>query len=209
MTVHHGLRAAAGNTGGGGGTYEYGWSSTYSPNQWSAVPFNVYYRRRRMQQIILASDLTAAGVPTGATFNDFTWHQVGAINSSYSILGFNFRMFHTNQSDGSVVATPITGTTSQTCYSDATNVEFTLAETTGDKTLTFTNGFTWNGTDNICMDTCATQCQTWYHASGQMRCVANVTNGMRYHHSDSSGSSCGYTPNIIAGYKYSFKMAYS
>ena len=191
------------------GTYEYGWSSTYNgPNVYSAVPFNVYWRRRRIQQIIAASDLTAAGVPSGATFNNFTWHQASAINSSYSILGFNFRMFHTNQSDGSsVVATPITGTSVQTCYTNAG--EFTLAETTGDKTITFSNGFTWNGTNNICMDTCASQCQTWYHASGQMRCVETASGGMRYHSTDTSGSACGETPNNIANWQYSFKMDYS
>ena len=210
MTVHHGLRAAAGNQSSGGpGTYEYGWSSNSSSSTTTPVPFNVYWRRRRIQQIILASDLTAANIASGVTFTNFTWHQVSAINSGYSILGFNFKMYHTTASNGSTLATPISGTSAQTCYSDATNIEFTLPETSGDRTLTFTNGFTWNGTNNICLDTCATQCQQWYLQSGQMRIVTNVGNGLRHHRSDSSGSSCGETPNYAESYKYSFKMDYS
>ena len=198
-------------SGGGGtstsGTYEYGWSSNSSSSTTDAVPFNVYWRRRRIQQIILASDLTAANIASGVTFNNFTWHQSSAINSGYSILGFNFKMYHTTASNGSTVATPISGTSAQSCYYNSG--EFTPAETTGDKTITFSTGFTWNGTNNICLDTCASQNQQWYQQSGKMRIVTNVTNGLRHHRSDNSGSSCGETPNNTGSYKYSFKMDYS
>lgn len=203
--------SGSGGGGGGGitpGTFEYGWTSTDSHAVNNPGPINTWYRRTISQTLYTAAELTADGVPSGATFNNITWHVVNANDPSRSVRGFNCRIFHTNSSTGNQ-HNVLTGTTKTLVYSDGATTDFTLTESTGDKTLTFTNGFTWNGTNNICVEYCTSQNEGGYTQRGTVRCVNNVTNGLYWTWTDSSGNSCSSYPSGSKSYKISIKMDYS
>lgn len=199
------------------GDFEYGWASTSANTTTSQTPINIYYRRNIYQTIYTAAELTAAGVLAGANFTSLKWYIYGAVPANNSILGMNIFLFHTTASNGSVAATPVTGTSKVTVYSDSSTTEFTLVETTGEKTINFGGGssgtasssFTWDGVNNICVESCTSQNQTNYTTAGTQRIVNGVTNGGRFSRTDSIGTSCGTTPSSVASYKVSTSMRWS
>jgi hypothetical protein len=199
------------------GFFEYGWTSTGQNLSSGAAPINVYFRRIIYQTIYTAAELTAAGVPSGAFFNQIIWNITEAVPSNNSILGMNIRLFHTPAANGSTTAVPVTGTSKVTVYSDLSTTEFTLVETTGDKAINFGGGssgtssssFQWDGVNNVCVESCTSQNQTNYAASGRQRVVSGVASGGRNSRTDSAGNSCNEAPSTSLSYKVSTRMRWS
>lgn len=200
------------------GTFSYNFSSTTSNTLTTQSPINIYYRRNIFQTIYTVSELTGNGAEAGAIFRNLKWNITDAVPSNNSILGFTLRLFNTTTSDGTVAAAPIAGQSKRTVYSDNSSTDFTLVETTGIKTITFGGGnntgvtrfstFEWDGTNNICIESCTSMNQTtWLSRGGQT--IFNVTSGSRFYRDDSNGDACTITPNQVLPFKPSVQMDFS
>lgn len=188
-----------------GGTFSYQFASASSNGTTTASHVNVYFRRNIFQSIYTAAELTANGATSGATFNNLKWAITGAIPAANSARGLNIRLFHTTAADGSTTATPIGGESKTTVYSVSDTTDVTQFETVGTALFNFSNTFTWNGTNNICVETCTAQNETNYTAAGTQR-VFNTANGGRYSWTDSAGTSCSNIPGSTTAYKPSVEM---
>lgn len=182
-------------------SYEFG-SLTSNGNE-SSSPVNVWYRRNIFQTVYTVEELNAYGAQSGCTFTKLRWYITDAIPSTNSARGLNIRLFHTTASNGSTLASAITSKTTVYSVSDVTDV--TQFESLGPAEFTFTTTFTWNGTNNICIESCTAQNKLNYIARGTQR-VFNIANGSRYSWTDSSGTSCSTSPGSIANYKPSVQM---
>ena len=191
-----------------GGTFSYNYSSGTSNGTTTASPANVYFRRNIFQTVYTAAELNANGATSGAIFNKLRWYITGAVPASNSVRGLNIRLFHTTASDGSTVASPIGGESKTTVYSVSDTTDVTQFETTGNALFNFSNTFTWNGTNNICIESCTAQNETNYVAAGLQR-IFNISNGSRYSWTDSTGTSCSVTPGTVQGFKPSVEMDYT
>lgn len=188
-----------------GGTFSYEFSSATSNATTTQSPVNIYYRRNIFQTVYTVSDLTNNGATSGAVFKNLRWYITGAVPSDRSARGLNIRLFHTTAASGASLASPISGESKITVYSvDATTdvIEF---ETTGICEFTFTSTFTWDGTNNLCIESCTSQNETNWIAAGTQR-IFNVANGSRFSQTDSAGNSCSDTPGSIVGFKPSVEM---
>ncbi len=109
----------------------------------SYTPYCTLYEDGRHQILVLASELTAAGLSAGnITSLAFNLYSVG----SPAMSGFTVSMGHTSLTSLSTSFE----TTETTVY---TNPAYTPAGT-GWQTLTFTTPFNWNGTSNIIIQVC-------------------------------------------------------
>ena len=186
-----------------GGTFSYQFASASSNGIQAASHVNVYFRRNIFQSIYTAAELTANGATSGATFNNLRWAITGAVPAGNSARGLNIRLFHTTAENGATLATAIGSKTTVYSVSDVTDV--TQFESVGTALFNFSNTFTWDGTNNICIESCTAQNETNYTSAGTQR-VFNTTSGGRYSWSDSAGTSCSDTPVTTTAYKPSVEM---
>ena len=189
------------------GTFEYGWSSSSSTGNYTASPINVWYRRIIFQTKYTASELNSNGAESGAIFRNLKLYVTGSVNSSRSIRDMRIKMFHTNQGTNTTYS-PISGESKTDVFYQPG--EFTLVESTGEKTMTFgaggtNDGFEWNGSNDLVIEWCTSQNQTVYNPSGQIRYVSQ-SGYNRYRWTDSGGNSCGDTPSSNTSVKPSIKM---
>jgi hypothetical protein len=190
------------------GTFSYNYSSGTSNGTQAASPANVYFRRNIFQTVYTAAELSANGAYGGSIFNKLRWSITGAVPITNSARGLNIRLFHTTASNGSTLAAPIGGESKTTVYSVSDLTDVTQFEAIGNAIFNFTSTFTWNGTNNICIESCTAQNQTNYTSAGTQR-IFNVTNGSRYTWTDNAGTSCSETPGTVQGFKPSVEMDYT
>ena len=141
-------------------------------------PTNYYYMSYRIQWVITAAEIIAAG--GGAGNIESMAYDVSQIAGG-DLLNYEVRMAHTTATDASShdTATLTTVVNSHT---------FTPGST-GWRTLTFDTPFNWNGTDNILVDVCWGVNSGW-SSSGQVWLYNNVANQMRGIRADGSNQ-CG------------------
>lgn len=168
-------------------------SGTSATGTTTACPINIYYDSLHGQSVYTAAELNAAGV-----YGPLTISQMGFyVNSvpSLPLPSFVIRMKHTTSTN---VASWITATGMTTVYS-ATSYTPTAG---GYDMLTLSTPFTWNGTDNIVIDTAFSPVTTW-SSSGTTQ-YTSVTNGYRYVRADdvdqtnvfTGGSTSTNRPNV-------------
>lgn len=185
------------------GKFSYQFSSGTSNGAQSQSPVNVYYRRNIFQTVYTVAELSANGAQSGCTFNKLRWFITSAVPTANSARGLNIKLFHTTATDGTTVATPITSKVTVYSVSDVTDV--TQFESLGNAEFTFSTTFTWNGTNNICIESCTAQNETTFVSNGTQR-VFNITNGSRYSQTDNAGTSCADTPNVVQSFKPSVEL---
>jgi hypothetical protein len=187
--------------------FSYGFSSSESNTNQIPVPCNIWYRRNIFQTVYTAAELSANGAVAGAQFNNLKWYITDAVPSTESVRGLNIKIFHTTNTDSSSAASPISTKTTVYSVSDATDV--TQFESLGPCTFNFTNTFTWDGVNNICIESCTAENELQYLARGTQR-IVNVANGSISRQIDANGTSCGDTPNQTGRpFKLSVEMDYT
>lgn len=119
-----------------------------SPNTSNTVtPFRGAYEDERMQILILASELSAAGVPTNATLTGIAFNIITK-NSTTTYSNYTVKLAHTTLADLGALST-FAVAPFVTCYSGDINTA------TGWNVLNFNvSNFTWNGVDNILIEVC-------------------------------------------------------
>lgn len=138
-----------------------------------ACPINIYWKSTHGQAVYTVAEINAAGI-----FGPINFTQIGFyINSApnTAIPNFIIRMKHTADSN---VVNWQTANDMVTVYSAASY----LPVAGGFESLTLSTPFTWNGTDNIVVDTAFSITST-PSTSGTIR-YFDTTNGYRYARSD-------------------------
>jgi hypothetical protein len=123
----------------GSGTASNG-STTYP------APFGNYYWGAKHQFFVTAAQLSAAGIPAGAQISSLGFN-VTAINSAPTHNGYYVKVYTTT------LTNPISsGLVSTGLVAESTPVNQTMS--TGWIQRNFNSSFTWNGTDNLVIETC-------------------------------------------------------
>jgi hypothetical protein len=109
-------------------------------------PFRGSWSDSREQYIFTASELSTAGLPSGAVITALSFY-VATKGSTQAYSGYTISIGHTSSS--SFASDAFLSPTFTTCYSSSYS-------TTADSwnLITFSNNFTWNGTDNIIIQAC-------------------------------------------------------
>ncbi|NLK49898.1 MAG: choice-of-anchor D domain-containing protein, partial [Candidatus Cloacimonetes bacterium] len=149
-------------------------------------PINVFLKSLHGQSVYLASELIAAGVqgPLDITEIGFYVTDVPTVNMENYII----RMKHT---DSTNVSAWINGDDLETVYSSASY----MPSGTGWNMFTFSTPFTWNGVDNIVVDT-AFGVNAASNQTGRVQ-YSTVTDGYRYVRNASSNQ----TNTFSGGFK--------
>ena len=118
-------------------------TNTSGSTESAISPFGTYYHDSRHQFLLLASELTAAGLmPGDITSLAFNIASIGG----QPMLGFNISM-------GTTTANVLT-TTFETGLTTVYSSSSYLPAATGWQTLAFPSPFVWNGTSNIVIQVC-------------------------------------------------------
>ncbi len=124
-------------------------------------PFGNFYWGVKNQFFVTAAQLTAAGIPAGANMSSLGFNVV-TDNGTTVHTGFNIKVFSTtstNAISAAYVTSTLLGSTT------ATNVNVV----TGWNMFNFTTPFTWNGTDNLVIETCFNNSS--YTSNAIVRCT--------------------------------------
>jgi len=162
-------------------------------------PFYNYWTNSRTQTIYLASELTAAGMTSGAVISGIKW-DITTAPGQYDSL-FCVRMGHTALSsfaNSSYVATGLTDVYNE--YADFTG----LAGWNG---VDFTTTFTWDGTSNIIVDVMFYNGEDNYSSSGYVHNTSATSRSITWYSDDpinpcadpstpATGTISSYMPNI-------------
>jgi len=168
-------------------------SGTSSTGTSAACPINVYYQSLHGQSVYTKAELNAAGATGPIQITQLGFNVTGL--PTKVMPNFVVRMKHTTATN---VAAWIDNSNLVTVYSGASY----QPTATGWNMLNLTTPFTWNGTDNILVDTAFGLIGS-YNASGIVQ-YTTVTSGYRYIRSDTvdqtslftGGSTATTRPNI-------------
>ncbi|HRO18525.1 MAG TPA: hypothetical protein PLU07_10060, partial [Ferruginibacter sp.] len=109
------------------------------------TPFGPNYKSTRMQYIVQASELTAAGLAPG-NITSLSFNVTSGI--TFPLVNYTVKMAHTSATDlGTAFLTP----TFTNVFADAS---FVTGTSTGWRELTFSTPFNWDGTSNIVIEIC-------------------------------------------------------
>jgi hypothetical protein len=153
-------------------------SGTSATGTTAASPINVYYQSLHGQAVYTAAELTAAGI-TGPVNITQIGFNITALPTK-TMPNFVVRMKHTTAVN---VASWVDNSNLVTVYGNTSY----LPATTGWNMYTLSTPFTWNGTDNILVDTAFGLIGS-YASTGTVQ-YTTVTSGYRYTRSDTADQS--------------------
>ena len=191
------------------GEFSYGWSSNSIAGIYTPNPINIYFRRIIHQSKYTVQQLLDGQAEDGAIFRNLKFYVGNAVPSDRSMNDMNIRMFHTDQGTSTTYTPTIDGSKTTVYYLAG---DFTPAESTGEKTLTFgtggiSDGFEWNGVNDVVVEWCSSQNDTGWTGAGGLRYVSE--NGYnRYRWTDAGGNSCNDDPSSNTNIKPSIKMEF-
>ena len=193
----------------------YGRATTTNTTSGYPGPYNNYYGGAKHQMLILASELSAAGLLAGTPIHSLQFN-VTAVGSAFagSLDGFQIDMGHTTNS----VLTSSAFITGLTTVLPPALTPITV----GTNTHTFATPFIWNGTDNIVVQTSFSNAntatsttrsvQTQYSAAGFVAAnyyrINSATPATVLAAATPSGSSSN-RPNMVLGYSLATTMVWA
>ncbi|MCX7649318.1 MAG: hypothetical protein N2050_02040, partial [Flavobacteriales bacterium] len=143
------------------------------------APFGNYYWGARHQFFVTAAQLSAAGLPSGAQVQSMGFN-VTNTNGAAAHQSFQIRVFTTTATNP-LSASWFSGTpVAQTTTTNHTPV-------TGWNQFTFTSPFTWNGTDNLVIETCFNNVSYNVNASTQWTTTLSGATFSRWYRADATG----------------------
>ena len=163
-----------------------------SNDGYTACPINVYYQSLHGQAVYTKAELNALGVFGPIEITDIGLNVTGL--PTLAMPNYIIRMGHTSATDvSSWISAGLSTVWSSNSYQPTA---------TGWNMLTLSAPFTWNGNDNIVVDTAFGLIGNW-SSSGTTQ-YTSISNGYRYIRSDSSdqtnvfsgGNSSSYRPNL-------------
>jgi len=152
-------------------------------NGTGADPVCDYFNYIRYQTVYLASELTLAGMPSGATITALGWsvsEDNGPAFPSYTV-----RLGHTAATNAAAhIADPLT-----TVFGPA-SVDWVVQSAGSHQMVTFSSSFVWDGVSNIVVDICHNNSMPYASTYGGVR-AASLTSGARAIRADGGSSLCG------------------
>tara|TARA_R100001443_G_scaffold22255_2_gene34462 strand:- start:244 stop:1167 length:924 start_codon:yes stop_codon:yes gene_type:complete len=175
--------------------------------------FNSYYKATKKQEVVLAAELTAASVPSGAKFNKLSQYIWGEVAATGKIpRGVRWRMYHRDPSDTTPEYAVKDGGTPTILYQDNATTEFAPLTSLDSNNMGFANGrqgelvevsagggndtsvtpssfFQWDGSSDIIIEIATKQTASGYQSNSGAVFVKNrmfLTGGMRRSDSDAS-----------------------
>ncbi len=156
------------------------------------APYGNWYGGSRHQMLILASELTAAGLTSG-NLAGMTF-QVTNTNASAALTNFTISMGSTALTDLSAGFAAISATTVYTNPS--------YAPTVGANTHTFSTPFFWDGSSNIIVETCFANYTTFPNTTFTNNCTMRQTTttfvSTAYNFYDNTANICGIASTATA-----------
>ncbi len=173
-----------------------GTGSSYSSSS-SYTPFYTSYESGKRQMLVLASELTAAGLSAGnITSLALNVNTVGSL----SMKNFNVAMGSTSST--TLTTTYLTGLT--TVYSNANY----LPAGTGWQTIPFSTPFVWDGTSNVVVEMCFGNNTTTATGTSIYYTYTSFTSHHYGYQDDGTGCSMtAPTNNNTSSYRPNFKFA--
>lgn len=139
------------------------------------------YSDLRDQYILLASDLTAGGMVANDVLASIGFYVSGGTTKTFN--GLTISLKHTTANTLSAF--------SSTGFTIVYQANTTISNTVGWKDFTFTNGFTWNGTNNIHISICWNNSSTSLGLTTHYSVTSFPTGPNReYSHLATSGTGC-------------------
>jgi len=162
-----------------------------------ACPINIWYRSTHGQSVYTAAELSAAGLSANSQITKVGFYVNSAPASA--LPNFVIRMKHTADSNAAnwQSATGMTAVYSSASY---------MPTAGGFDSLTLSTPFTWNGTDNIVIDTAFNL--VGYSQTGTVR-YYSLTNGYRFTQSDSSDQTNIFSGGSTSSSKPQVKLTFS
>ncbi len=158
-------------------------------------PYRTFWDGERLQFIYFASELTAAGLTANSQITALAF-DVAIVGDP--ILSFTIKMGHTALS-AFANTTFVAGNT--TVFTSAG----TFTPVSGVNTHTFNTPFTWNGTDNIIIETCFAS--NLSSTSSQVKAVPSIANTVNTLGSDTGG--CGSATGTLSGVRPYILITYA
>ncbi|MDQ3110220.1 MAG: T9SS type A sorting domain-containing protein, partial [Bacteroidota bacterium] len=156
------------------------------------APYGQFYGGSRHQMLILASELTAAGLSSG-NLSGLAF-QVTNTNASAPLTNFTIQLGSTAVTDLSA------GFVTYTAYTVYTNASY--APAVGINTHTFSTPFFWDGVSNIIVETCfanyTTPPNTTFTNNASMRQIATPFVSTAYNRYDNTANICGIAHQFTA-----------
>ncbi len=162
----------------------------------NASPINITYKSSHGQSVYTRAELNAAGIFGPITITQLGFYVVTAPN--LPLPNYTIRMKHTTAANA---ASWHTADGMQTVYTATTYIP----TTGGYDMLTLTNPFTWNGVDNIVVDT-AFGLVANYSQTGTIQ-YTTVTSGYRYAWSDTVDQTNLYSGGYLVTRRPNIKIA--
>jgi hypothetical protein len=163
-------------------TVTLGTGTSVNTTTGAPTPYGTYYKNFRQQYLILASELTALGVP--ADYISALGFNVSAVNNCSPMPDFTISMKHTTQT--TLTTTFEVGTYTQVYYNPS------FLPVNGWNTHDFCTQFYWDGVQNILIDICTTFIPGSFTQNASVYYTATSGNTSLRYQSDSSPA-CGTT----------------
>ncbi|MBP7184375.1 MAG: T9SS type A sorting domain-containing protein [Saprospiraceae bacterium] len=182
---------------------DIGASSTISTSSTGSDPIDGYYESFRYQVIYTATELSAAGMPSGATITGLGW-SVSGDYAGGNLLGYSIKLAHTSATNcASHNSAALTEVKAPFSYNP------TVVAVGSFDVIPFSANFIWDGTSNILVDICSAGANAFTSPYGQVRIASSTTSASRFVRSDGTGSQCGITTNTTNGDKPSVRFTYT
>jgi fibronectin type 3 domain-containing protein len=159
-------------------------------------PINITYKSSHGQSVYTQAELNAAGVYGPINITQLGFYIVTAPN--LALPNFIIRMKHTTATNASVWHT---ATDMQTVYTSASY----MPTVGGYDMLTFSTPFTWNGTDNIVVDTAFGLVANWSQ-TGTIQ-YTTIASGYRYTWSDTADQTDVYSGNSTTSLRPNIRIS--
>jgi len=154
------------------------------------TPFNSNWEGSRVQYLIRASELTAAGMYAG-NITSLTFDVTAAGAGTFAQSGFTIKMGHTSDASMSTTAYSVPVGSFTTCFGPST----VAAPAVGPRLFTFSTPFVWDGTSNILIDICHDNdingtCASCFSSSSTVKYTATSFNSVFGRYNDNA-QACG------------------
>ena len=183
------------------GQYAIIGTGTSTTNGSTADPIQQYYNYTHFQIVYTAAELTAAGMPSGATITGLGF-SVSEVPAGGSLANFTIDMGHTTQATASpYISTGLSNVVSPFTYN-------LVLQTAGNfDMIGFTSNFVWDGTSNIVVNTC-TGSNPYTSPYGGLRYTSATSGAARYIQTDGS-SNCGVATGTNSTYRPNIRFDYT
>lgn len=166
-------------------------------------PIDGYFNSMRYQVVYTAAELTAAGLPSGASLTGLGW----SVTEDYGggdLQNYTIRLAHTaaansTSHDASVL----------TEVKSAFNYNPTLTGAGFFDIINFDNNFVWDGTSNLLVDVCTGNSNPYTSPYGGVQTYSSDPNSSRRVRCDACGSRCSVNTNNANATKPSISISYS